>query len=314
MPLPHTVVIVNPNSQGGLVGRRWGAHAATIREAFPFEAALTTACGDATRLTRQALRSGANRIVALGGDGTINEVVNGFFDEAGEPIAPDADLGLLPGDTGGDFRRTFAIPKDLAAAAGIVARGQRRRIDLGRLDFTTADGQKSNRLFANIGSFGISGVVARFVNASGKMAGRFSFYLATVRAMLTYRNQAVRVRFDNSADVGFEGRINTIAVANGRFFGGGMMVAPDAQIDDGAFDVVTLGDFAFSDLCLSGHRMYEGTHVQMAKVSQRRAQIVTAEPVDPQARVQIEIEGENVGRLPARFEIIPSALWLVVPP
>src|SRR5436305_1429889 len=110
MVAPRTVVIVNPKSQGGKLGKRWPELADLIGRAFPFDAVTTKAAGDATRLAREALRGGAERVVAIGGDGTINEVVNGFFDEEGAAIAPEASFGLIPYGTGGDFRRTMGIP------------------------------------------------------------------------------------------------------------------------------------------------------------------------------------------------------------
>jgi len=107
--------------------------------------------------------------------------------------------------------------------------------------------------------------------------------------------------------------INTVAVANGRYFGGAMKVAPDAEPDDGVFDVVAMGDLGFGDLLTSGRRLYKGTHLSMDKVSTRRAKVVEAEPIEPSAVVELDVDGECLGRLPARFEIVPSALWMIVP-
>jgi YegS/Rv2252/BmrU family lipid kinase len=311
MKTPRTTVIVNPKSQGGRLGRRWTQVAETIGRAFPFDEAITKAPGDATRLTREALRAGAERVVALGGDGTVNEVVNGFFDDSGAPIAPDASLAVLPFGTGGDFRRTLRLPTELAAATRVIAANHRRRIDVGRLSFTSPSGARVHRMFVNIASFGVSGVVDRLVNESGKRFGRLSFMLATARATWTYRNQRVQLTFDGKDRV--EVTINTVAVANGRYFGGGMMVAPDAELDDGRFDVIALGDFGFADLLKSGRRLYQGTHTSMDKVTTRRAQVIEAEAVEPGAVVELDVDGESPGRLPARFELLAGALWVVTP-
>jgi len=311
MLAPRTTVIVNPKSQGGKLGKRWVELAETIGRAFPFDEARTTGPGDATRLTREALRAGAERIVAIGGDGTVNEVVNGFFDDAGKPIAPEASFALLPFGTGGDFRRTFRLPVETADAAAVIAANQRKKIDVGRLTFVATSGEQAHRMFANIASFGVSGVVDRMVNESGKRFGRLSFMVATARASWAYKNQRVQLTFDGADRV--EATINTVAVANGRYFGGAMKVAPDAEVDDGLFDVVALGDFGFGDILKSGRRLYKGTHVTMDKVTTRRAKVVEAEPVDPGAVVELDVDGETPGRLPARFEILPAALWMVVP-
>jgi diacylglycerol kinase (ATP) len=311
---PRTVVVVNPNSQGGKLGRQWTELAETLTRAFPFDEAITAGPGDATRLAREALRAGAERIVAIGGDGTINEVVNGFFDEHGQPIAPDASFALVPFGTGGDFRRTMQIPKDAGKAAAVIAANHRRQIDVGKLELTTHGGERVLRMFANIASFGVSGVVDRLVNESGKkLGGRLSFAIATARATWSYKNQRVSLVFDGNAADRVDATINTVAVANGRYFGGGMKVAPAAEVDDGRFDVIALGDFGFGDLLKSGRRIYAGTHLTMDKVTSRHARIVEAAPVEPGAVVELDVDGEALGRLPARFELVPAALWMVVP-
>src|SRR5580698_9283908 len=215
MVAPRTVVVVNPHSQGGRLGKRWPELADTLARAFPFDDVQTTAPGDATRIAREALRAGAERIVAIGGDGTINEVVNGFFD-AGAPIAPDASFALIPFGTGGDFRRSLNVPLELADAAAVIAANKRKQIDIGKLELTRADGTRGIRMFANIASFGVSGVVDRLVNESGKKLGRLSFALATARATWSYKNQRVQLVFDGNDRI--EATINTVAVANGKYF------------------------------------------------------------------------------------------------
>ena len=309
----RTVIVVNPKSQGGATGKRWPELATRLRRHFAFEETMTQAAGDATRLTREALAGGADRVIALGGDGTINEVVNGFFAD-GAPVAPRAAFGLIPYGTGGDFRRTLRIPPELDDAAAVIAADHRRTIDVGRLDYTTPDGATASRMFANIASFGISGVVDRLVNESKKRLGRLTFALATARATLRYDNQRVHLKFDDDATTAVDLTINTVAVANGRFFGGAMMIAPEAELDDGVFDVICLGDMGKTEVLIGvSRRVYKGAHLTMDKVSQRRAKIVDAEPVDPGETVELDLDGENIGRLPARFALVPRALAVVAP-
>ncbi len=305
----RTVVVVNPNSQGGNVGKRWPHLADQIRREVPFEEAMTKGPGDATRLAREALRAGATRVVALGGDGTINEVVNGFFDD-GKPVSPDAALGYLPQGTGGDFRKSIGVPKDFAEAVACLARDHRRRIDVGRLDFTT-DGGTGVRMFANIASFGMSAMVDHAVNDSKKRFGSLSFFWATTKTTFRYKNQRVRLRFDDDKDA-VDLTINTVAVANGRYFGGGMMIAPDAELDDGLFDVVAMGDLGLRELVMNSRRVYKGSHLTLDKVSVRRAKVVRAEPGDGGSRVELDVDGETPGMLPATFTVVPRALEVVV--
>jgi YegS/Rv2252/BmrU family lipid kinase len=310
MVAPRTVVIVNPKSQGGKLGKRWTDVAETLGRAFPFDEAITQGVGDATRLAREALKSGVDRIVAIGGDGTVNEVVNGFFEDA-KPINPEATLGLIPYGTGGDFRRTIKVPQDITEAAAVIAAGHRRKIDVGKLSFVATDGSPATRMFANIASFGVSGVVDRLVNESGKkLGGKLSFMFASVRATWSYKNQRVQLTFDGKDRA--EISINTVAVANGKYFGGGMKVAPAAELDDGTFEVVSIGDLGMGEVLSMSRKIYKGDHLSMDKVSVRRAKVVEAEGIEPGAVIELDVDGENPGRLPARFEIVPAALYVAV--
>lgn len=313
MSEPRVVVIANPKSQGGALGRRWTELTDQIRREVPFEDRLTQGPGDATRLAREAIRGGADVVVAVGGDGTINEVVNGWFED-GTAIETGAALAVLPFGTGGDFVRTMNIPKDFAKAVDVLRAGRRKRIDVGRLDFTSRTGAPGVRMFANIASFGMSGVTDRLVNASKKrLGGKLAFYAASARAMWSYDNQRVRMVFDGRAGDGLDLTINTVAVANGRYFGGGMHIAPEAELDDGFFDVVALGDMGMADFLFRSRRIYAGTHLTMDKVSHRRAKVVRAEPADATAIVELDVDGETPGILPATFTVVPRAIDLIVP-
>ncbi len=311
-----TVVVVNPLSQNGALGRRWPEVARTLdHELGSFEHVLTEGPRDATRLARAALDGGADTVVAIGGDGTIHEVANGFFVD-GRPVRPDAALAILPFGTGGDFRKTALIPEDLGAAAALIRARHVKKIDVGLLEYRKggAGGDKASCVFVNIASFGIGGLVDQIVNTSSKrLGGRASFFLATVRAAVRYKNQRVRLVLDNKADEPLDLTINNVAVANGRYFGGGMQVAPQAELDDGVFDVVAIGDFSFFEMMTSGARIYKGTHLELPKVTARRAKRVEAAPVDAGTDVLLDVDGEAPGALPAVFSVMPRALNLVVP-
>lgn len=314
MTAPRTALIMNPQSQNGALGRKWPDLVPSLRrELGSFDDARTQAPGDATRLTREALRAGAREIIAMGGDGTISEVVDGFFHD-GEAIAPDARLGIIPFGTGGDFRKTLGIPDDVSRAARLLRDGATRTIDLGKLEYLTRDGEPAEQVFVNIASFGISGLVDRLTNESSKRwGGRISFLMSTVRATLRYTNQRVHMVFDDDDEHPVDMTINTVAVANGRYFGGGMFIAPDAELDDGYFDVVAMGDLGLKDLALNGRRMYNGTHLGHDKVSHRRARVVRAEPAVPGEEVELDVDGETPGVLPATFRVLPRALHVIAP-
>src|SRR5690606_9336678 len=210
MPAPRIVVVVNPRAQDGALGRRWPELAGVLRrELGGFEEATTTGPGDATRIARDAVVGGADTVVAIGGDGTIGEVAAGFFED-GVPRAGDAALGIIPFGTGGDFRKSVALPRDPAAAARVVAERFVRRIDVGHLRHAKAGGGEGQRVFINIASFGMSGLVDQLVNTSSKrLGGRASFLLATARAGLRFQNQRVRMIFDEDATTARDVTINT---------------------------------------------------------------------------------------------------------
>jgi YegS/Rv2252/BmrU family lipid kinase len=314
-----TVVVVNPLSQNGALGRRWPEVSRVLRrELGSFEHLLTAGPRDATRLTREALRGGADTVVAIGGDGTIHEVANGFFEDGdgARPVSPGAALAVLPYGTGGDFRKTAGVPKDLAAAAAIIKARHVRPIDVGILEYRQGGhaGEIGRCVFVNIASFGISGVVDQIVNTSSKwMGGKLSFFLATARATLRYKNQRVRLVFDDNDDDALHLTINSVAVANGRYFGGGMFIAPKAELDDGLFDIVAIGDMGLGDLIANGGKVYKGTHLDHPKIVSRRARRLEAHPEDAGSDVLLDVDGEAPGALPAVFTVVPRALPVIVP-
>jgi YegS/Rv2252/BmrU family lipid kinase len=312
---PHVAAVVNPRSGGGRTGRGWRLIATALeRELGPIRAHFTTAPATprflpAAELTRRALRDGAQLVIAVGGDGTINEVVNGFFED-GVAINAHAHLAVLNTGTGGDFRRTFDLPEELDACVTRIGAGTTRVIDLGRLAFIAEDGENAVRHFNNIASFGLSGAVDRAVSRarfSKLLGGSFAFLWATLATALRYKPMPVRI----TADTGFDEIVNigTAAIANGRFFGGGMMIAPHAEPDDGLFDVVIMRDTTFGDLLTGSRALYAGTHLDDPKVTHFRARTVTATPTGD-APALLDIDGEAPGRLPARFDMLPGAITL----
>lgn len=303
------VLVLNPRAGAGAAGDRLPALRTALEEAGArFDVALTEGPRDATRLVREALSDGAAGVAVVGGDGTLNEAVNGFFDDEGNAIAPDAWLGPLPCGTGGDFRRTLGISKRIGPMVTRMMWARPRRVDVGWLTFVDHEGRPAHRAFLNIASFGMSGLIVRLVNEGPKwMGAKPSFLLGTYRAIMQHRNQRVRITIDDGEPS--EREPLTVAVANGRFFGGGMQVAPKAEIDDGFFDVVSLDMAPFESVALTA-AIYRGAHLDHPGVSCTRARRVHAEPVDPNDRVLIDLDGEGPGALPATFEIRQHALLL----
>lgn len=307
---PKTVVIVNPAARGGWPRRKWPVLEPVLRgELGAVDIRFTTRVGEGKALAREAARRGAELVVALGGDGTVSEVAAGLLsaaEEQGSEEAPCA-LGYLPCATGGDLRRTLGCPAEIAEAARRIAAGHERTLDAGRIDYTDFDGRTRRGYFLNVASCGLSGLVDHLVNDSPKaLPGKAAFLLASLRATARYKNPAVRIRLDDRP--GEEHRLYVLAVANGGYFGGGMHIAPGAVIDDGLFDVVTLGDLSPLEALQLGARIYRGEHTELPKVRTARARSVRAEPVDRAAKVLLDVDGETPGRLPATWGVLPGAL------
>ena len=298
-------MIVNPRSGRGLDEARWARVRGALTDGLgELDSAFTGGPRDASAIARREAEAGRRLIVALGGDGTISEVANGIL-EAG--AGARTELGIIPRGTGGDFRRTLDLPHDIAQAARRVREGEARPIDAGRAHFRGHAGQTEVRHFVNVASFGFSSAVATRANASSKrFGGRLAFMAATLRTLTSYDNTDVWLTI---ADRPRERRrVLMAAVGNGRFFGGGMKICPEARIDDGALDLVTVGDFSLGEVLANLGRLYEGTHVELDAVENIRVTRVAVEAVEADARIPVELDGETPGHLPALFEVVPAAL------
>ncbi len=309
----ETLLVVNPKSRAGRSARHLAALRAGVEAALgELEVALTRGPRDAERIAREGVRAGCRRVVVAGGDGTVSEVVTGIL---GADLGRYAELAVLPFGTGGDLPRTLGIPRDLGAALAALARGKRRVVDAGRVDYRTAEGTPRSSYFLNVASAGVSGLVDQLVARGGKgLGGRIAFLLATVRALVAYRAAPVEARLDGRS-LG-RGGLVLAAAANGRYFGGGMQVAPEARPDDGALDAVFIADRSKLFLLRNLPRIYRGTHLAVEGVASGRGGILELEPLLVEGargeppRIPVDVDGEPLGYLPARFEVVPRALTL----
>jgi YegS/Rv2252/BmrU family lipid kinase len=308
-----TLVVVNPVSAGGQTMRRWPQIRTALREAgIDIHAHLTTSRGDATAVTRREITGTASvrRVVAVGGDGTLNEVVNGCFDEGGTPLAGGLTVGLIPSGTGSDVRRTLGLPTDPRAAARLLAGGTTRSIDVGRIVF--ADG--SQRLFANVADCGLGGEVVTRINRSGQkragLRGSAVFLGVSVTELVRFRNRDVLLTIDG---VTSRARVQQVVVANGRCFGGGMRIAPGADPADGLLDVVVVGDISRFGALLSVPRLFRGTHLGLATISSHRARSIGIAAAEGESPPRFDVDGEQVGSAPAEITVLPQALRFAAP-
>lgn len=300
-------VLVNPASANGTTEAVWPEIAAALEaQGLKFESHLTTAAYQAPGIVRDALKRGFTTIVSVGGDGTANEVVNGFFED-GQPINPQARLAVISRGTGCDLIRTLDIPKDYQEAVKVISRNKEQPMDLGHVEYTKPDGTKAQRFFANIADTGLGGTVANRVNHTSKSAGGFlSFLYGTLWSILTFKNGSGRVEADGQ--LLYEGSLVMAAVANGRYFGGGMHLAPHAKIDDGKFDLILLRGMNKFVLLANLARVYMGTHLTHPKISAHQVEEVV---VSGNVPMPIELDGESPGTSPIKFTIKPAAIKVV---
>ena len=297
-----SVFLVNPASANGKTEKRWpqiarAAHAAGLRG----EAIFSERAGQLGELAREAADDGASLLVVVGGDGTVHEVVNGIAGREG------VELALIPRGTGWDFARTHAIPKRLGDALRIATDGTARPFDLGRVSYQT-DGGRAAAWLANMASVGMTGAVAAKANSTTKALGAKASYLLALGVVFA-RWQNVHLKVDVDTETR-EALMEDAIVAVGRYLAGGMMITPDAEPDDGLFDVLLIGDLTKTELVRVMPKIYRGTHLPHPKGEVLRGRTVSIEADEP---LPIQLDGEQPGTTPARFEIVPAAIRLRVP-
>ena len=305
----RTLVVVNPRSRSGATRRQFASLEPRLRDSLGgFEVEWTRAPRDAERIAREGVRAGIERIVVAGGDGTTSEVVSGLL---GAQLGNYAEVAPLPLGTGGDMLRTLEVPRQLDRALEGIAAGSSKRVDAGRVRYTDREGRQRTVHFLNVTSFGVSGLITELVNRATKaLGGRVSFLLGTLRGISRYQPEPVRIRV--GGELVHDGPLVLGTAANGRYFGGGMQVAPRAEPTDGLLDVVVIPGFSKARLLRELPRIYRGTHLAVPEVSFHRGQRIEAEA--PPGRVWVEIDGEPLGTLPASIEVLPAAISVLGSP
>ncbi len=309
----RTFVILNPIAGGGRAGLKWPQTSALIKDALgAFESARTNAPGDATHLARKAIAEGVELIVSVGGDGTANEVANGIVSSDGA-TAKNCKLAVVPCGTGSDFCRTLGFAADPSIAISRIAKRSTRAIDVGVASYCSNDGALASRAFLNIASFGLSGMISRNVGTATRLPLlpiRLRYLIETFRSLSSYRPVDVRVSVDEQV---IEGKVMFVAIANGRYFGGGMMVAPDADLRDGLLDVIVLRAISRTRLARKISLVYRGAHLKLPEIEVIRGSRIIVEALGDTDKtgVFVETDGENPGTLDCEFSIQPKALRLV---
>ena len=304
------LVIVNPKSASGATRDKWSVTASELRAHFgAFSVAFTKGPGDGIDIAERSAKSGRRFMIACGGDGTINEVANGIIRSG-----VDVELGALPSGTGGDFRRTIGMPVSSRDAAAALRDGETRLIDAGRVTFQDHANRTVNRYFLNVSSVGLAPSVLKRVKRArvfdwlpgDALRGKANFAVSAIQEVISLDPFIIRIRLDD----GDEKTVQTICfcIANSRYFGGGMMIAPEAKINDGLLDVVNIGDMSTAKIIFNALSLYRGTHLNLDEVKTTAAKKLDISAVDPSRETLIEIDGEMLGKLPATYEIAPNAI------
>lgn len=306
----RTTVILNPEAAGGRARRRLPRLRPLLDEAFATPEILQTqAPGDGARLAKKALQEGCDRIVVVGGDGTINDVVNGFFED-GSAINSEAILAPLACGTGSDLVRSIRErqwrPSTLPMRVRRLARGRTRRIDVGRVRCIGPDGREHTRYFGNVASFGYTAEVINHVNATRRpawMGGTTTFLWSILRTLWSATPHPVTLRVDGK-EIAFPDAL-CVMFANGRYLAGGIAMAPEASIDDGELDVVALHGASAWRILRSAPAFYLGRHGHLSEVTMLRGRHIE---VQGPSGVELETDGEIIGALPARVDVLPGTV------
>ena len=293
------LVIVNPAAGNGRAARAlpWLRERLEARNDARIE--VTRGPRHAERLAADAEAAGHDRVIAVGGDGTVQEVVNGLLDGRSS-----ATLGVVPLGRGNDFGRSLGLPGELGAAWRVAIGRGTRRIDAAR----ATNGAGDSRWFASAGGIGFDAqVAAAMVRRRGWQAGRAGYLLTALDELRRFGNRRVQLALDG---VGQESDVLLVAMANGPYYGGGMRIAPDARPDDGVLDVCVVGDISRLTALAELPNLYRGTHVRHPQVRMATAARIRAEG---DGAALVHLDGEPFGALPLDVELVPGRLSVAAP-
>ena len=268
-----------------------------------FEHDITEAPGHAVELARDATKNGYDTVISVGGDGTINEIVNGLHKAGGNK---DIVLGIVCTGTGSDYARTAGISRRYEEACRRILQPKKLTVDLGVVEYAD-NGNKMERIFVNFAGMGFDAEIVRRTTRNFKVLGStVSYLLGVFSTLVAYRNREVKLIIDGEE---MEREVCSVIANNGRYGGGGMFTAPDADLTDGLLDLLIIGDIGKADLIRSLPRIYKGTHLTHPKVTMKKAREIE---IKSKHNLNLQADGELLGELPARFRVIPSALNIIV--
>jgi diacylglycerol kinase (ATP) len=297
-------LIINPAAGAGKTAHKWPHIVSFLKEqGLDFSHVLTEAPHHATELASEAVNEGCELIVSVGGDGTLHEIVNGIVTTNS---SKNIKLGIVSTGTGSDYARTFNKSTDYMEACKLLLHPAYMLVDLGLVE-CTSNGEPVHRYFLNFAGLGFDVDIVLATTIKYKKLGRMSSYLmGLLSTFIVYKNKTMKLVMDGTIE---DRKICTILMGIGKYGGGGMLTTPLAEIDDGLFDVLMVGDLSKPDLLWSLPRIYKGTHLTHPKVILKKLKEIE---VHPQEQMFVQADGEIVGEAPAHFKMIPSALNIIV--
>ncbi len=304
-----TMFVVNPVSAGGRTGKRWGIIEEGIRRQGidNFSVKYTEGPLHAAYISSQAIADGYQIITAVGGDGTINEVLNGFYTGGGLFNSRTA-LSFISAGTGGDFNRMFLTGEEVDQRITSILQAKREKVcDIVKAEFPSWEGDSSIRYYINVADLGLGSETCVRINRSGKLLGGFLSFLSTVLTTLIKHQSFEASIYIDQQEI-FRGKLTELALANGRFFGGGMMIAPNAEIDDGRLDIILIEDMKKMELLKCLPQVYSGKHQSHPKVRMYKGQKID---IACSQKIWMEMDGETPGTSNLKVELIPAAVRLV---
>lgn len=302
--MAYARLIVNPAAGAGRTAKKWPHIKQLLKDiGLRFEHDITEAPGHAIELAKSAVSKGYSLIVSVGGDGTINEIVNGLYATGG---IKNVQLGIIGTGTGSDYIRTIGVSNRYQESCQHLLNPVKICVDLGIVE-PLDNAQGSKRLFANFAGLGFDAEVVKATTKTFKsLGGKPAYLTGLLTTFMTYKNRDVSLIIDGKRE---DRRICTIMMSNGKYGGGSMLMAPQADPRDGLFDVLIIGDISKPDLLRSIPRIYHGTHLTHPKVTLKRAKVVE---IHTNNRMSIQADGELLGEAPARFSVLPAALNILV--
>lgn len=305
MKTRYVTIVINPSAGNGKAKREAQYLLQKIKSSCDFEINIrfTKKKNDATFITREAITEGASMIIAVGGDGTINEVVNGFFLE-GKPLNPLCELGIINCGTGGGFSKTLKNPHSTGQQIEQILQPGSKALDLGRITCRDYSGSEIHRLFVNECQIGIGSEVASFVGKKSKIfGGTIAFGLAATLLAMFIKPLSLKIGFDNEPFQEYS--LIGLVVGNGTECAGGMKLTPDAKLNDGFFDVLSINDMKTGQRIMNLSKVYSGTHILSPHCSIKRCKKLK---IRSDLEISLESDGEVLGNSPFDIEILPSAI------